>query len=322
MEELFAERRKEFEQVLELIKSIKKLSSKTKTSITKINELYITLTTNNTDPVELFGLDFFNFQYEIYSKHYDGQINLLNFLNNRIYGDYYKLYKLILSYVKDNVQSSSIQTIVESNSNLPKYNKLDDKVTYPDEVLKTINVFVINILEQLNSLYNDKTSQMSSKQKLSQKGFCIGNFVQTVKHKNEMLKNQIVLYEEYIKFFNENHIKILCQIKEKIQKIYEEISSDINFNTHDEDSDHDETQDNQSDISSLGGSEALLMNEISPSKLNRQASIDEPNVTTVIKTLGVDTAEALNKKEESTVVTTRSNVSTTEKAKQKMKKMF
>ena len=59
-------------------------------------------------------------------------------IKNRIYGDYYKLYRLILMYVKSSISSDSLKAIVESNSNLPKYDKLDDKVVYPEEVLKTI----------------------------------------------------------------------------------------------------------------------------------------------------------------------------------------
>ena len=62
MDENFAERKKDFEQILDLMKSIKKLSVKTKKSIGKINDLYVGLTEKTQDPVELFGLDFFNFQ--------------------------------------------------------------------------------------------------------------------------------------------------------------------------------------------------------------------------------------------------------------------
>ena len=244
MEIKFGERKKDFEQILELMKIIKKLSVKTKKAIGKINDLYIGLTEKTNDPVELFGLDFFNFQYEIYCRQYDDQMNLMNFLNNRIYGDYYKLYKLILMYVKNSVSSESLKAIVESNSNLPKYDKLDDKVVYPEEVLKTINSFVINVLEQIHNYYKEKMTNMNSKVKLSKKGFCIGNFVTTVRHKNEMIKHQVELYEGYVKFFNENHIKQMNQVKDRLEKIYQEISNDVNF-TGDVDLSDDEDSDNE-----------------------------------------------------------------------------
>jgi len=147
-------------------------------------------------------------------------------------------------YVKNSVSSESLKAIVESNSNLPKYDKLDDKVVYPEEVLKTINSFVINVLEQIHNYYKEKMTNMNSKVKLSKKGFCIGNFVTTVRHKNEMIKHQVELYEGYVKFFNENHIKQMNQVKDRLEKIYQEISNDVNF-TGDVDLSDDEDSDNE-----------------------------------------------------------------------------
>ena len=299
MDENFIERKKEFDQILDLMKSIKKLSVKTKKSIGKVNELYIGLTQKTSDPVELFGLDFFNFQYEIYCKQYDNQLILLNFLNNRIYGDYYKLYKLILMYVKNSVSSESLKAIVESNSNLPKYDKLDDKVVYPEEVLKTINTFVLNVLDQIFTFYKEKMTQMNSKVKLSKKGFCIGNFVTTVKHKNEMIKHQVELYEGYIKFFNENHIKQLVLIKDRLQKIFDEISTDVNFTgdidvSDDEDSDDDNDVDNISDLSNETAVDKLLINDDIPSPLFSQNSTDLPPLTEIINELGDNAITALH----------------------------
>jgi hypothetical protein len=296
MDDNFGERKKEFEHILELMKSIKKLSIKTKKSIGKINDLYISLTEKTQDPVELFGLDFFNFQYEIYCKQYDNQLMLLNFLNNRIYGDYYKLYKLILMYVKTSISSESLKAIVESNSNLPKYDKLDDKVVYPEEVLKTINSFVLNVLEQIFTFYKEKMSSMNSKVKLSKKGFCIGNFVTTVKHKNEMIKHQVELYEGYVKFFNENHIKQLMQVKERLQKISDEISSDVNFtgdvDASDDDSDDEkEIEDGVSEITNdtvdREGVELLISDKIP--ELSKERSRDPIPLKTIFKEIG-DTA--------------------------------
>ena len=293
MDDSFGERKKEFEQILELMKSIKKLSVKTKKSIGKINDLYVSLTEKTQDPVELFGLDFFNFQYEIYCKQYDNQLMLLNFLNNRIYGDYYKLYKLILMYVKTSISSDSLKAIVESNSNLPKYDKLDDKVVYPEEVLKTINTFVLSVLEQLFTFYKEKMSSMNSKVKLSKKGFCIGNFVTTVKHKNEMIKHQIELYEGYVKFFNENHIKQLMQVKDRLQKISDEISSDVNFtgdvDVSDDDTDNEnEIEDGVSEITNDtvdGEGIGLLINDKMPA-LVRQKSTDPVPLKTLFNEMG------------------------------------
>ena len=290
MEDNFSKRKKEFENMIEFMKSIKKLSTKTKNSINKINEEYIKLTDKNTDPIELFGLDFFNFQHKVYSKQYDNQVSLFNFLNNRIYGDYYKLYKLILNYVKSNIHSNTIKTICESNSNLPKYDVLDDAKVFPEQVLQTINVVVINILEQLYSLYKEQNLNLSGKEKMSKRGFSIGNYVNTIRHKNDMIENQIKLYEGYIQFFNENHVKMLEQIKDKIQQIYSEISSDINFGHSIDDSDIEDNEEIEEEEVKSG---AELLIHTSPPKIKRQVSTESPPMNEVVKVLGQSGVTAL-----------------------------
>lgn len=290
MKDNFNERKVEFENILDLIKTIKTLSTRTKKSINKIKDLYVTLTESNNDPVELFGLDFFNFQYEIYSKQYDNQIVLLNFLNNRIYGDYYKLYKLILNYIKDHVKNDTIKSIIESNSKLPKYNKLDDTVVYPDEILKTLNGYVLNVLEHLYTFYLDKVDTMKSKEKLNNKGFCIGNFVKTVNHKNDMIKNQIELYDGFVGFFNTHHKKVLEQIKEKINLIYLEISNEIHFPVGMYDSDEDEEH-----IKEKEGDEIKLLIHEMP-VLRRDDSRGTPDLEKVLKALGPQALVGLNDK--------------------------
>ena len=177
---------------------------------------------------------------------------------------------------------------------------MNDTVVYPEEVLKTINTFVLSVLEQIFTFYKEKMTNMNSKVKLSKKRFCIGNFVTTVKHKNEMIKHQIELYEGYVKFFNENHIKQLLQVKDRLQKIFDEISTDVSFagdiDISDDDSDdEEEVEDGISDMTGSveDGGVNLLISHKMPPPLMRQKSPDAIPLSTIVNNLDDNAVKAL-----------------------------
>ena len=88
MEQRFAKCSDNFNKMLHNMSSVKKLANNTNKSIKQLNKLYMSLTENNYDELELFGLDFLNFQYEIFIKQFNNQKELLKYLNNRVYGYY------------------------------------------------------------------------------------------------------------------------------------------------------------------------------------------------------------------------------------------
>ena len=229
MEQRFAKCGDDFNKMLHTMSAVKKLANNTNKNIKQLNKLYMTLTENNYDELELFGLDFLNFQYEIFIKQFNNQKELLKYLNNRVYGDYYKLHKLIIHYINSEINDKSLKEMVKSNSNFATYKDLDDKKTYPEELISSMNNFIVNILQHLNKIYEQRLDHNKSKENLQTGGFFIGNYVKTVKHKNDTIKHNLELYADFIDFFNTNHSKILGQIDNKMSQISDEISKDIDF---------------------------------------------------------------------------------------------
>jgi hypothetical protein len=259
MDQRFAKCGDEFNKMIHTMNSVKLIALQTGKSIKQMNILYKSLTENNDDELELFGLDFLNFQYEIFIKQYNNQTELLKYLNNKIYGDYYKLYKLIIHYVNNEINDKNLKEMVKSNSNFTPYKDLDDKKTYPEELIASINMFICNMLQSLNKIYEVRLSQNKSKENLQTGGFFIGNYVKTVKHKNDTIKHKLELYADFMDFFNVNHTKILDQINKKMTQISEEITKDIDFkamgmnlddttdsNIFDDDNDNDDENNGQS----------------------------------------------------------------------------
>ena len=69
----------------------------------KLKNTYSEFVENNRQNLFVFGLDSFQFQSKLIDIEYDDMKRLFLAINNRMYCEYYKLYKIISEYVKDNI---------------------------------------------------------------------------------------------------------------------------------------------------------------------------------------------------------------------------
>lgn len=211
----------EFKRIIAISKNFTDLSCKTYKNIKLLNKLYLKLTNLNEDELELFGLDYINFQYEIYIKKFKNLKEIYKYLNNRIYGDYFKLYKLLSNYVNNEIHDKTILDALK-NSTITPYKPLENS-NYSEEILTGLHSFILNVINMLNKLYETKINNCKNKEALQLGGLCIGNYVETIQHKNSTILKKIQLFIGFIDFFNANHNKILSELELKMRNINEEL---------------------------------------------------------------------------------------------------
>ena len=222
--------RNEFRELIQILNNVKAKFDNINVKTKKLKDVYDDLTNTNHDPIYIFGLDFLNFQYKIFHKQYKNHIDMIKLINNRIYGDYYKLCELTIKYIKEKIDDKVFLANLQSDDNeLPVYKDLDEYFDYGSETLLSINAKVITILKKLNSYCLDKDKISEKHLKLSQNGFFLDNFLHSFETNNNIIKNQLDLYIKNIEFFNKNHKMMLNNIYEKICNLYEEIIGNIEF---------------------------------------------------------------------------------------------
>ena len=96
--------------------------------IKKLHEIHSKLIKDNKDINFIVGLDSFNFQKILLRREYDNLEVLYKMIMNRIYFDYYKLSKLIKTYVNDNIEDINIKDAVRSYSQYPIYDTLKMRI--------------------------------------------------------------------------------------------------------------------------------------------------------------------------------------------------
>lgn len=92
----------EFTNIIDLYNLTVNKNSEISTKLTNLKEKYNELIKINTNKVFLFCLNSLYFQYKILNMELENFNKINSLIQNRMYGDYYKLYNIIISQCKDN----------------------------------------------------------------------------------------------------------------------------------------------------------------------------------------------------------------------------
>lgn len=223
-----------FDNVKEMRSEISILFDSLNGRIKKLKEMYsefVTYTKSiKTADVKsfIFSLDSFYFQTSLLQKEYDYLKDYYGIIVNRMYGEYYKLLKLITEYVEKSMIDNKLHEILK-NKKYPKYDDLDDARQYPFELILQLNEDIIAVVNYLIHVLKDK--EMSLKQYTTNQnyGLNVNNFVSTYNYEVIVLQEQINLYEKYLEFFYHVHEKLLKRLITKISVLEAQLNTDIKF---------------------------------------------------------------------------------------------
>ena len=176
----------------------------------------------------IFSLDSFYFQNNLLKREYKYLNEYYNILINRMYGEYYKLYKLIVEYVvKSQIDNKLSETL--KNKKYPKYDDLNHEKHYDFALIVQLNEDIIGIISHLINVLRDKEHDLNSYITNQGYGLNVNNFVSTFNYEVIVLKEQIMLYEKYLDFFYHIHEKLLKRLITKISLLEAQLNADITF---------------------------------------------------------------------------------------------
>lgn len=215
----------EFNDMKNLRESIIFLLDNLNTKVATLKSIYKDLLSNNTS--HAFGLDSLHFQAKIINLECNHKDLIFKTIDNRIYGDYYKLYQLIINYVNKNISDKKILQLCDNCKHYNVYKDLDNTKIY--NFTETIEIHK-DIMQIINALQNDLSSkehelQMEDNKRKS--GLNIDNLINSHTYNNNLLRQHVILYVNYIKVFHKFHIKYLHRFNIKTKIFYGQINSDI-----------------------------------------------------------------------------------------------
>ena len=182
--------------------------------ISKLDEVYNEFI-NNTKMLKtpdvkafIFSLDSFYFQNSLLKREYDFLNEYYNIIINRMYGEYYKLYKLMTDYLEKSHIDNKLNDVLK-NKRYPNYDDLDETKVYEFSLIVQLNEDIIGVVSHLINILRDKEQCLKTYTANQNFGLNVNNFVSTFNYDVVVLNEQIILYEKYLDFFYHVHEKLL-----------------------------------------------------------------------------------------------------------------
>jgi hypothetical protein len=220
--------RNNFENIITLKKEIAKVKMVVSDKLSQLKLVYNELIKTNNKKIFLFCLDSFYFQYKTFAMEMEHIDRYRSLMNNRMYCDYYKLYNIIITHIKDNRSDMNVSEL--ELKTYPAYKDLEPFQEYKLEDIKEIHANILFLINQLYGQTLDKNDTIEHYNENHKIGFSISNFLNTLEYENRLLREQVGLYINYVSFFHISEKNQLNRLYSRMQEFYKEVEENININ--------------------------------------------------------------------------------------------
>ena len=181
------------------------------------------------EPCHYFGLDSFHFQNKSMELEYKHLLELYHFIDNRIYGDYYKLFIMMEKSLKLQLNSTQYDKINELTHihKYPVYKDLKPYIEYEFDLINQLHQDIILTLSNVKSLTEETTRTIQENEKDIELGMNIENYIINQKYINNTLLNSNELHKSYLTVFHKYHTEWLNKFYSKLQLFYTQIKHHI-----------------------------------------------------------------------------------------------
>jgi hypothetical protein len=221
----------DFTKVIDLKNENVKMFETLDGKIGQLKTIYSEFIKSNKQNLFIFGLDSFHFQGKLLDIEYDDMKRLYSAITNRIYCEYFKLYKIVVEYLIENITDDKkiLDLINVNKSSYPVYKDLEPFKQYDFEIIQSVHETIITLLTSIHNYYLNKQHDLKHHQLKNSTGLNIDNFVHTFNYNNVVLREKLTLFVTYLEFFHKLHTKYFTRFTTKMQLFTSQIIHDIKF---------------------------------------------------------------------------------------------
>lgn len=195
-----------------------------------LNALHTDLVKTHLDSNYRFGLDSFHFQNRLIQIENDNMKVLFCYIDNRIYCEYYKLYRIICEYISGGLNDKSFSDkLIALYKKFPIYKDLEPTKVYDfnitHEISSSINYFII----ELQTYISFKKQELTIEQAKANAGINIHNLINEHEYKISLLEEKTNMFIRYLNTFHIHHTKYLDRLMSKLRLINNIVNEDINL---------------------------------------------------------------------------------------------
>ena len=213
----------------------------------------------NKESNDFFGLDSFHFQNKVLELEFSNMTKLYQFIDNRIYGDYYKLFVDIEIFLKKTLKDKQYDKIKELKNieKYPIYKDLDKFTCYDFDTINNIHQDIIVIISCIKEIYNENENVIKEDMKQLNTGINIDNYIINNQYKNAVILTTNMKFENYLQVYHKYHYDLLHKFFEKLSLCLQH----INHNPNDERFIESEPSDTSSADGEINNSQEDILND-------------------------------------------------------------
>jgi hypothetical protein len=197
------------------------------TKIQQIKTMYTDFIQTNREQLFVFTLDAFHFQSKLVDLEFEDMNRMFLSIINRMYCDYYKLFKIMVEYVEENIPDKKLQELIRVHNNFPIYKDLEPFRQYDFQFIQSLHEIILVILTYIHTFITNKEHDLKVYQTKNQTGLNIDSFVSTFSFNTIMMNQRAGLFINYVEFFHKSHTKYLKRFMMKMNLMLSQLNSDI-----------------------------------------------------------------------------------------------
>jgi hypothetical protein len=195
-----------------------------------LTQMYQELVKTHHDKNYMIGLDSFHFQNKLIQIEYDNMKNVFNFIDNRIYGEYYKLHRMLYDFIQKEIKEKTIvEKLFITHKKYPIYKDLEPTKIYDFHITTEINNTIHTAILELKDYLSTQKKEMSEEKKRSEMGLNIHSIIHEQVYNNIILEERIHMFENYLNTFISHHSKYFSRLTLKLKLMLGIVNEDFHL---------------------------------------------------------------------------------------------
>lgn len=195
---------------------------------TKLNKLKDTFRDHSVEEQQkllIYCLDTLGFNNKMFCYDLDKVKELYNLLLNRIYGDLYKFYKLLIEYIDKSIDDKVVDSKIKSHNNFPKYNNIDLTIKYDFNYIINLYQTIIELLESINEHIKSKRKTNNNNKDMYKE---FNDYMNIYNEHINIKINKINMFFDYIIYISSLHVKYMYSVIDRTENIINDINNELN----------------------------------------------------------------------------------------------
>lgn len=219
-----------FNKIKEMRNGLNNIFNDIELKISKLNELYTNIVKTHQDKKYIFGLDSFHFQNKLIKMEYENMKSIFNYIDNRIYCEYYKLHRMLYEYInKEITDNEFVNKLLLGHKKFAAYKDLETDKIYDFNITCEMHDTINTYIKELTNYIKEQYEKIKEEECTSNMGLNIHNMIHEQKYMIILLEGKVNMFVDYLNTFNTHHTKYFGRLTIKLKLMLGIVNEDIHL---------------------------------------------------------------------------------------------